>query len=466
MPRKTPQIQADSPILAEGLAGLLNVNAATVNLWAKQVKNNPFAINDDEIPTQELLKRAKYLLTVADAENKAFAKDYFNTLLNKHIIIKIAPAGEEVNYEKDIAPNAELLDEFKRQKIKINNSLSLAATSKDLSYNDFSNRLTFKAELAAHIKKFRENSQSSFLASYEFLKFWEFLVKKFPDMTPDDIKKEVKNYWEDFQEDERANVATLLMVRDAYQKVILKLSYQGDLEADELEARQQILDDIKNGRDTFASLLLFKPDQENELQLAQEAGIKDDQVEIHISQTAGYIFDDLLVNTQLRRALDNELDQMELFGKNKIQRNKKHDLNIQEQGETAIELAKKLRELSQHYFLQPFKSDDIKRQFKADCNEEIKKANEVLGKVMPLQWKDIVKNVVLIVSAIATGGLTLAVKATLNKARTGKIGSLFYRGGKKGKEQLKKIQARLSSPTLREKDEIELTSSAKKPQAK
>jgi hypothetical protein len=473
MPLKPNKIQAGQEALLPGglpvakLEEINLVNPVTVNLWAKeiavQVKTNPFAIADSTNPSDELLNRAKYLLIVAEDENATFARDYLSELIHRraHATILRGDDEKKLDFEKDVLGNKALHTTYLRRGKEVNNALHLASAQENLSYAEYNRAIAFKKELAEHIQVFREGAKNNFRNSFEFLKFWEFLNKKFPDLSTEEIKREVKKYRAEFEDDVRPNVATLLMAQAAHDKISLQLAY--NLENEDHEDSLRILEEFKNGCDCFANLFL-ESDEIGKIHLPSEARISLEDVNKHTHSTASFILHDLIPNTTLRRALENDLNQMESFGNQKIKRNKNHDPVVQEQGEAAITLAQKLRELSNKYFIYQVKSDELKKEFKENCSAEIKKANEILGKEMPMKWKDLVKSAMFIVATIATGGLALMAKAAYMKFTTGKVGSLFHKkeNNLAGKRKLADIESKLSAQVLKEKqpEDIEMSESS------
>jgi hypothetical protein len=138
------------------------------------------------------------------------------------------------------------------------------------------------------------------------------------------------------------------------------------------------------------------------------------RINVLIANATKYVEEDLLALSRFRLRLDNVINDIILYG-----REKALIPAAKYKSDAALGLGRTLQDLSYIYFSNPEKNEELKEKFYSDCLLALKSANLVLSEHRSPRWQRITKNVLLAVSAVITLGLTLVAKRYYSKLTTG-----------------------------------------------
>jgi hypothetical protein len=186
------------------LLSLKEVHQQSINSAAEKIKaelnGRPIKLGEMFNPSDELLQRAKYLSIVAIHENAKFARNFLSHFIELRALSNINPTRLiTLDFENDVLPNPKRHNAYIDNVRLITNSLHLIDIKESLNYSEFLDRVQFKKELKDYLQFFVDYERDVTSTLFKLLKFSEFLTKKFPNISPETIKEEVKSYFEEFK---------------------------------------------------------------------------------------------------------------------------------------------------------------------------------------------------------------------------------------------------------------------------
>jgi hypothetical protein len=353
-------------------------------------------INDDEKsdynPSDDLLYRLK-LLDVTF--NLQYSKTLYAEILHYRAFKMMlqdtdtqAHLGETdgVLTRRVINNNPYLYEKYREISYRIDDELGLLVGQHkhDVFYRcEISDKI---AELFKHFEKHQGDLQSLFV----FLKLGETLHAEFPAATIDDFTKTLCIFTSSLDHFKINQYISFELAKVVNDNLITRVNTWN----------------IYFGMKVFSNYL--PPVYQTPISQSPS------RERVLVSAATKYIHEDLMALSHLRCRLDLAINDIILYGrKNALIPDAKF------KSDAALDLGLTLRSLSDSYFSNPDKEDELQEKFHADCLLAVKNANIILGEHRTPRWKYIVGNVLLAVSAIVTLGLSLVAKRYYSKATTG-----------------------------------------------
>jgi hypothetical protein len=361
------------------------------------------------VPDNELLYRLQYISLMHPESPEALT--LVDGLIQMRALSVINKDRAPALSLKELEKYPELKDQHTDFYMKMDAALKerVGSNTKDSQYLK---RLdSIDKELAKHMNALFDCHGDIQKNIYAFVKFGEFLQKKFQGYTPKEIAKEIKNFYIS-QNPQLPDLAAIAIVNKIY------FDFSKHHKSPESKV---LMKNLKCGLDGFTSAFGLRP----KIAEVNASNVFEKSTAI-IKAGMKFLKNNLLPQTSQRHKLEQAILNIQHYADEK-RHHKDHT-----KAAAANDLASALTAAADNYFTLPAKSEDARREFKETCNAALQDAVKTMGRHRSPQWSRLVKATGLVILTIATGGVALIGVGVYNKATTGSIltSGLFKSKGK------------------------------------
>jgi hypothetical protein len=369
-------------------------------------------------PSDDLLYRLKFMTLVSANQ---MSRTLYIAMLKQRVLCGYNMSLPAPLRMVQIAADEQLNDMFNQRMLKMDDEINAKIHNNPGIAKYIRNLEIFSGKLKEFLELFAMY-QSDCGVQVVLIRLGEFLHKVLPNISDEEIKRQLSIFTWNMRQHRITEGTGITLARRAMQD--LNTHQMANIElnvyVEQVSPIQTSVADMRMGIEGILCLVDYS-------KLAQDTT---NEVE-NTGRFRDFILNDLLPNTERRKALERAISAVEKYASDKLQ------LNERVKSSAARDLVSGLRNEAMEYFSCPLKTPEKLAEFKEKCQAAIAEANAVIAVHTSSDWQLVLQKLGAAILTIATGGIALAVSQTCR--------ATLFSNQTQGARAIEQVTATLSS---------------------